>query len=1559
MKLILTPVLHSVWLYVLNILLLLIVLLFFWTGKGFSQCNPPEQLPTPTCDMAPLICLQNACYETLGIPNGGPSGWCNGNNTIENPQFFSFIPTSSSVEIQIHVDFCESGTSLQAAIISECPWGVEDVLSCNGGTPPGGTIYLSAAGLVIGQPYLLMFDGSSGALCNYTITYTSGIYSPGFDEELSTGAALPASVCVGYNDLELVAGPPIGLAHGYFWVLEWSGDTVYSTLPTTSVEVPGDLDPGTYEICVWAFSGCDTTDNELCFEVEVYKIDPEERDPVILCPEEFPLSWGNLAINGPGEYARTFNTPEGCTYDSLWVVEAYPEPDMGIVDTFHCLPTGEVTFYYENEAYDNPGTYDLFYPNGDINGCDSMAELHLLMIGIDAFTELSCDEGDFVLTNYVQEVIPFNADIEYYWYEQGGNVPIAEGNPFHTTLPGCYDLYINVITPEGFCEFFNEVICFDGDDLYPPAPELPHMDTLICAQEGVMFCVTPDPFGEQNLEYVWSAPGNVPVFQDGSECVEMDFSNSSGGQVCVYASGECGSGSSTCFEVEIIQSPVITFNHDPSVCVNEVTTITFTGTATPNAQFIWDFNTPSTITGSGPGPYQLSWASPGSKNVTLSVIEAGCDTASGSVNVNVEILPSPVINCASTINSISFDWEDIPGAIGYLASINGTPAVNVTGSDTTLTMLTPGTNAELILTVVTTGPCPATADTMVCTAQDCPPPLIELMGDDSVCLNNPSIVDLEAIVNGMPGTGTWDGPGITDMNEGYFDPRIAGPGQHQLTYAVVLNDCPFSQPYTITVFDSLTADFIVDPFICITENAGVQYSGNASANAIYHYDFGTAVIEAGSGAGPYQVSWNTQGEKTINLQVEENGCLSEVISQTANIIAELTAPVVPCSSNTNGVVFSWTIDPAATDYEVNVLSGHTGALSDTAYSFGGLSSGDIVEIEIITKTNGPCPERRDTFECEARACPPVELAITPVSNLCLYNEVDDLTLEVTVNNGNGVGDWSGPGITDNVNGIFSPVTAGTGSHLITYHYLDDGCDFFETVTINVNQPPTAVISNTDLVITCSTGSIFLDGASSSGTALLYEWSTVNGSFTGSTNMNIAEAARPGFYQLLVTDAMSGCKDSVAVMVTQDSNIPVADAGPDRVLTCDSTVFILGGASGTGTDIIYQWTTVNGNIIGEHDNIISHANEAGDYVLIVRDTVTGCQSQDHVMITSDTTVAVISLVAGDTIDCNTVFSTVSAFLNEPSDDYLFAWTTSDGNIPGASDVQDIEVSQGGTYQLVIHNTRNGCESSSQVFVAESDEIIDAVIVDQVNVSCFGNDDGSLSVVEVEGGQPEYTYTWSVGIGSTPDLISLPPGDYSLTVSDVNGCSNEQSFTIVEPDLLTIDIGANQTVTEGDSVSIRMFSNLSGAGIGSIAWSEYQGTTCPGCTTFDFVAISSATISATITDTAGCEASDSMRLTVIVPRLIYVPNIFSPNDDGTNDYFTISGKSNLLSIASLQIFDRWGNQLFEKKNLAPGDQREGWDGTFRSEPLPPGVYVFVAELIYEGLTEFVTGSITLVR
>ena len=203
-----------------------------------------------------------------------------------------------------------------------------------------------------------------------------------------------------------------------------------------------------------------------------------------------------------------------------------------------------------------------------------------------------------------------------------------------------------------------------------------------------------------------------------------------------------------------------------------------------------------------------------------------------------------------------------------------------------------------------------------------------------------------------------------------------------------------------------------------------------------------------------------------------------------------------------------------------------------------------------------------------------------MADICLYPGTGIVNLNVTVVGGNGVGDWSGPGVIDVVNGRFDPNVAGPGSHLVTYHYEEDGCDFNNSITINVSDPPQAFISNTDLMITCQASSLFLDGTGSSGNGLTYLWTTGNGLIIPPVNQPTAEVSAAGVYQLLVTNA-AGCKDSSRVTVTVDASIPVPVAGVDRIITCDSTQFVLGGASTTGPNIVYSWSTTNGNIVGPH------------------------------------------------------------------------------------------------------------------------------------------------------------------------------------------------------------------------------------------------------------------------------------------------------------------------------------------------------------------------------------------
>lgn len=177
------------------------------------------------------------------------------------------------------------------------------------------------------------------------------------------------------------------------------------------------------------------------------------------------------------------------------------------------------------------------------------------------------------------------------------------------------------------------------------------------------------------------------------------------------------------------------------------------------------------------------------------------------------------------------------------------------------------------------------------------------------------------------------------------------------------------------------------------------------------------------------------------------------------------------------------------------------------------------------------------------------------------------------------------------------------------------------------------------------------------------------------------------------------------------------------------------------------------------------------------------------------------------------------------DYTFLWTTSDGLIDGNATNPDVNVTQGGTYTLTIHNKRNGCEKSARVVVPESDEIIDDVDVTVVNIKCFGDNNGALMINNVSGGSAPFTYSWSVSPQGGTSISSLAPGQYGLTVSDQNGCSFTKTFSLAQPQQVTLDLGPNLTVAGGDSVTIDISTNVTPGAISSIQWSGYDGLFCP--------------------------------------------------------------------------------------------------------------------------------------
>jgi len=155
------------------------------------------------------------------------------------------------------------------------------------------------------------------------------------------------------------------------------------------------------------------------------------------------------------------------------------------------------------------------------------------------------------------------------------------------------------------------------------------------------------------------------------------------------------------------------------------------------------------------------------------------------------------------------------------------------------------------------------------------------------------------------------------------------------------------------------------------------------------------------------------------------------------------------------------------------------------------------------------------------------------------------------------------------------------------------------------------------------------------------------------------------------------------------------------------------------------------------------------------------------------------------------------------------------------------------------------------------------------------------------------------------------------------------------------------------------NLPSSQIASWAWTPAEGLSCSDCASPWTSAYASILYTVVITTPEGCTATDKVQLVVNRSRNVYAPNIFSPDGDGNNDRFTIYAKG-VVNIKELRIYDRWGNALFLGENLAPNNESEGWDGSFRNDTLNPGVYVWFAKLEFiDGQTEMISGDVTITR
>jgi len=250
------------------------------------------------------------------------------------------------------------------------------------------------------------------------------------------------------------------------------------------------------------------------------------------------------------------------------------------------------------------------------------------------------------------------------------------------------------------------------------------------------------------------------------------------------------------------------------------------------------------------------------------------------------------------------------------------------------------------------------------------------------------------------------------------------------------------------------------------------------------------------------------------------------------------------------------------------------------------------------------------------------------------------------------------------------------------------------------------------------------------------------------------------------------------------------------------------------------------------------------------------------------------------------------------------------------------------------------------------------VDVNDENCPGDNDGSIIINAVTGGQPPYVFALNSEIFSMNDeYLNLPPGVYNLLTQDNNGCEDGQEIVIDAAGELVLELGDDQTINLGDSIQLMASTSVN---VDTVSWAFDESLSCLDCLAPFASPTTSTTYTLTVTDVNGCTITDQVTVTVVNARQVYIPNAFSPNDDGVNDRFMIASGAGVSRVRSFAIYNKWGGRLFTAFDFQPNDNQFAWDGTFKGERLDPGVYAYYAEIEFEdGTTELVSGEVLLVR
>lgn len=1214
------------------------------------------------------------------------------------------------------------------------------------------------------------------------------------------------------------------------------------------------------------------------------------------------------------------------------------------------------------------GTYTLQVTN-TTNGCTSStsvtvsADINIPVVSALPPAVLTCDVPSIIIDASASST---GTTFQYNWTTSGGTI-VNGGNTLTPEVSGPGTYTLNLLNTANNCAATLGVNV--TQDIQPPVANAGPLSTLNCTVASLQLDGSASDSGP-NFTYLWSTSDGTIVSGDNTVNPTVSLAGTYVLTVTNLTNG-CTSTASTIVQndanapVALIAPPAVL------TCTTLQTTVDATAsTQVGNVTYVWT----GPGIASGQNTLQLGVNLPGTYNLVITNLDNGC-TDDASIVVNQDVVPpvavagsDVLINCFTPTGSLgsaanpsgagfTLAWTTVGG--NFTSGVNGpTATINQAGT------------YQLLITNTQNG-CTDTDDVIV--QADFVPPVIDAGPTSELTCVMTSVVLQSVGSTGANFSYAWS---TTNGNIiGGADtpnPTVNVNGTYTVLVTNTTNGCTATDNVLITKSADIPDAVIAPPQIltCTTLSTTLNGSAGSSTGPEFTYAWTTVGGNISSNPTTLNPGVNAPGVYIVTVTNTTNNCTataSTTVAQNVQLpvvnagldntltcaVTSLPLGATIVSSSSTGISYVWGTTGGAI-----VNGGNTANPT--------INAPGTYSVTVTDAING-CTGT-DLLQIGTNTTPPVALIGNPQTLTCTTTQISLSTAGSSTGANFGYVWSTVGGNIVSVQDPHSPVVNDPGVYNVVITNSVNGCTQTATVTVPEDvQLPTAEAGQT-VGLDCDTQTNSLNGnGSSAGAIYTYSWTTQGGQIVSGNTTLTPTIGDPGTYTLLVTNTQNGCTQTDVVNVTEDVTPPAVTIPTPGVLTCTVlTTPIAATGSNLGTPV-FAWTTTNGQIATGANTLNPTVNKPGVYVLNVVNNVNGCTTSASITVTQNIVPPTITVQPAPLLTCSVLQFPLSSTLSPQT---TINWTTTNGHIVSGATTPTPVVDEPGTYQAIVTSQINGCTSTNQIPVAQETNLPTGVEFDVAHPLCNGTP-GNVQINQVVGGVGPYGY--SIDGGQTfftfQEFSDLAAGSYSLVVQDANGCEIEEPITIIPPLYPVVTIPPSFSIELGENQELQAIvpPPFPLSKIAQVIWSPmdgltFEGNTIPQLLNPTAMPFKTTEYTVTIITPEGCESV--ARTTIKVDREvdIYVPNVIWPEEpDGDNTTFQIFARDeSVANIHKLQIFDRWGTLLFENKDFSPNDLSNGWDGTFKGEPVNPAVFVWWAEVeLIDGRKLLLKGDVTVVR